>query len=247
MTHVTSFDKSWKKTFSTSAQGGGEDYRVSLSSSKEGLEGYKKYFVEYFRPYIQRNNSRTRILDIGSGPGTYTELLAKEGFQAQGVDYSQEMVEVAKKRTNNAIPFSVADIYHLPFKDNSFDIVICFAVFQTVEDCDRALAEIFRVLKPRGVIIITTLNRFSLLSILSRKSPNSSFPLIRYNPYVFSKRLSDIGFTQIQLKGIYLFPKPVHFLTNAILKSRLYKVCNVLLPLFLSFSHSFYIEGRKGD
>ena len=183
---------------------------------------------------------------MGCGPGTYALLLAEKGFQVQGVDYSEEVIAVARKRiSRDSVGLSVADIHHLPFPNNSFDIVLCMGIFQTMEDYEGGLKEAGRVLKNNGLVIVTTLNRFSLFSLLSRKKSASGFSLIRYNPYAFRKKLSQVVFTQLTLRGMYFVPRPFHLLNRIILKSGIYKFFNLLFPLFFWFSHSFYIEGKK--
>jgi len=243
--HLSSYEKNWKETFSKSAKSGGEDYEISLWT-REGLENYRKYFLEYFRPHIQKDNSQILVLDVGCGPGTYALLLAEKGFQVQGVDYSEEVIALARKRiSRESVGFSVADIHHLPFPNNSFDIVLCMGIFQTMEDYEGGLKEVGRVLKNNGLVIVTTLNRFSLFALLSREKSGSGLSPRRYNPYAFRKQLSQIGFTQLNLKGMYFVPRPFHLLNRIILRSGIYKFFNLLFPLFFWFSHSFYIEGKK--
>jgi len=244
--HLTPYDKHWRKSFSSLAQKDGEDYEITQTSSKEGADNYKEYFFEYFLPYIQKDNSEISILDAGCGPGIYVSLLLEEGFQVQGVDYSKEVIAVAKERVSKGKNrFAVADVYDLPFADDSFDIVLCLGLFQSVDDYERGLREIERVLKRDGLVIVTTLNRFSLFSLLFRRKSGSGLSWKRYNPYTFRGKLSRIGFTPGSLRGIYFAPRPLHFLNRVILKSGMYKVFNLLFPLFLFFSNSFYIEGKK--
>ncbi|TWT32291.1 putative S-adenosylmethionine-dependent methyltransferase/MSMEI_2290 [Posidoniimonas corsicana] len=85
------------------------------------------------------------VLDVGCGNGHLVRRLNTLGCQAEGVDVSDVAVEVA----NAASPglFSVADIKHLPFEDNSFDCVVSTDCFEHLEEQDvpAALAELRRV------------------------------------------------------------------------------------------------------
>lgn len=243
---LTSFDKNWRKSFSSLAQKEEEDYKLTQTWSKEGEENYKRYFFAYFGPHIQGNHSDISVLDVGCGPGIYVSELAKEGFRVHGVDYSEEIIAVARKKVpTDSAQFSVADVYNLPFPDNSFDVVICLGLFQSVDDYEKGLREIERVLKKGGLLIVTTLNSFSLFSLLFRGKTGSAVSWRRYNPYSFKKKLSRTGFTQLKLKGIYFVPRPLHFVSRLILQLRIYKLFNLFLPLFLLFSNSFHIEGKK--
>jgi SAM-dependent methyltransferase len=76
--------------------------------------------------------------------------------QVVGIDRHGDQLEVGRKRATEAgvenVRFDVADIYELPFEDESFDAVFAHAVIYHLGDPQRALAEIRRVLKPGGLI-----------------------------------------------------------------------------------------------
>jgi len=100
-----------------------------------------------------------RVLDIGSGPGLLAEDAAKmvgpEGHVV-GVDVSEAMVTMARTRCA-ALPqaeFLSCDATKLSASDASFDAVVSTQVYEYVEDVDKALRELHRVLKPRGRAVI---------------------------------------------------------------------------------------------
>ncbi|MFA4833290.1 MAG: class I SAM-dependent methyltransferase [Patescibacteria group bacterium] len=235
-------EKYWKKKFSEAASCENEDYKISIWS-KEGLEAYIKYFLLYFKPHIKGDNSETLLLDIGCGPGVFSKILARQGFRVYGVDFSPEVIKVAERKSENLdINYQVASIYNLPFKDNYFDKIICLGVFQTVENSETAILEIRRVLKEDGLLAIHTLNCFSLFSIFGK---NKEASLKRYNPLSFKYLLKRNNFFEINLKGFYFFPESLSFLTDFILRYKIFKIFNLLFPVFMFLSHSFYIEGKK--
>jgi SAM-dependent methyltransferase len=91
-----------------------------------------------------------RVLDIGSGTGEHARVLAEavgEAGEVVGVDPNEGMRGEAARRAPNA--------YDLPFPDGSLDAVTCERVFQHLDDPDRATAEIARVLRPGGRVVIT--------------------------------------------------------------------------------------------
>ncbi|MDD5290961.1 MAG: methyltransferase domain-containing protein [Patescibacteria group bacterium] len=232
----------WKDKFSEMADSKNEDYEISIWS-KEGLEAYIKYFLQYFKPCIKGDNSQMLVLDIGCGPGVFSKILARQGFKIYGVDFSPGVIKVAERKSENLnINYQVASIYNLPFTDNYFDKIICLGVLQTVEDHETAISEMRRVLKKDGLLTIHTLNRFSLFPIF-RKSKRISPK--RYNPFNFRRLLKENNFFEVKLKGIYFFPGSLNFLTDFILKYKIFKVFNLLFPVSMFLSHSFYIEGRK--
>lgn len=237
-------EKYWKKKFSEAASYENVDYRISVWS-QEGFEAYIKYFLQYFKPHIKADNSQTLLLDIGCGPGTFSKILARHGFKVIAVDFSPEVIKVAKNKSKNLdIDYQAANIYDLPFKDNYFDKIICLGVLQTTEYPRKALLEVNRVLKKNGLLAIHTLNFFSLFPMFRGKENKGMSPK-RYNPFSFKFLLKKNNFFKIKIKGIYFFPKSLNLATNFILKCKIFKIFNLLFPIFMFLSHSFYIEAKK--
>ena len=234
-------EKGWQKKFDEGAKKDKDDYQIA-QWSKESLDAYVEYFFIYFDSFVGKNNSNRLLLDVGCGPATFLKVLAEKDFKTFGVDYSSAMIEVAKERCRGQkISFQVANACNLPFEENSFDIVICLGVFQTVENQMAALKEINRVLKKEGIFIMTTLNKFSLGSILKKNNPE----VLRFNPYKFKKMVEKENFYEVKIKGIYFFPQSLSFITNFILKHKFYIFFNWVFPLFMFLSHSFQIQGKK--
>jgi len=107
-----------------------------------------------FRDFIREGD---KILDVGCGNGRLLELLKDKKINYTGVDVSEKLIEVAKKRypQNN---FLVADNLNLPFSDNNFDKVFSIAVLHTIPSQDlrkKATSELKRVLKTGGFLIVT--------------------------------------------------------------------------------------------
>jgi len=107
-----------------------------------------------FRDFITEGD---KILDVGCGNGRLLEILKDKKINYTGVDISEKLVEVAKKRyPQNS--FLVADNLNLPFLDNNFDKVFSVAVLHTIPSQSlrkKAIFELKRVLKPEGLLFIT--------------------------------------------------------------------------------------------
>ncbi len=88
------------------------------------------------------------ILDVGCGEGVtlHKIKMMKIGKNLEGIDYSAEAIKIGKKEFP-ALKLKKADIYALPYKDNSFDIVLCNEVLEHLEDPQKALDELKRVTK----------------------------------------------------------------------------------------------------
>jgi ubiquinone/menaquinone biosynthesis C-methylase UbiE len=101
-------------------------------------------------------NSGTKLVELGCGPGFYSRNLAKRFPQiaVTGVDRSQSQIYAARRRAaaeriTNCV-FEQVNALALPTADQSFDILIASRIFTVLFDHDRAVAEMFRVLKPGG-------------------------------------------------------------------------------------------------
>jgi ubiquinone/menaquinone biosynthesis C-methylase UbiE len=98
------------------------------------------------------------VLDASCGIGYGIEILSRAGA-VTGVDISEEAIGEAKKRFGEfAAALIKADLRELPFEDDSFDVVISFETIEHVEEPQKALAELHRVLRPDGVLVVSSPN-----------------------------------------------------------------------------------------
>jgi SAM-dependent methyltransferase len=96
-----------------------------------------------------------RILDAGCGSGTVSSELRDRGAIVSGFDRSTKMVELARLRLGADANLQVADIAGpLPYPDSAFDDVIAALVLHYLEDWSAPLAELRRVLRPGGRLIV---------------------------------------------------------------------------------------------
>ncbi len=103
-----------------------------------------------------------QILELGFGAGRAIELVAAQATNGHvsGLDHSQEMVRAASRRNAKAIKSGQVTLYHgdittLPFTDNQFDKIFSIQTLYFWSDPPRTLAEIFRVLKPGAMLVMT--------------------------------------------------------------------------------------------
>ncbi|MFV5995265.1 class I SAM-dependent methyltransferase [Streptomyces sp. NPDC056231] len=97
-----------------------------------------------------------QILDAGCGSGPLTAALRDRGAVVTGIDASAGMVELARRRLGDNVALCVADLrYRLPFADGAFDDVVASLVLHYLEDWGPTLAELRRVLRPGGRLIVS--------------------------------------------------------------------------------------------
>lgn len=130
-----------------------------------GWYNFRHYSI--FRPELQRLAGRWqkgRLLNVGSGHGA-DFLPFKEGFQLYGMDFSSEMIKMARRYSGKfdfQVNLQVADARHLPYSNDSFDWAISVATYHHIQGREEqmgALRELRRVLKPGGEAFLTVWNR----------------------------------------------------------------------------------------
>lgn len=101
------------------------------------------------------------ILDMPCGRGFYLNMFRYVSrCRLVGADLNWEIVEKARQNVGHLpdVMLNQANIYHLPYADNTFDAVILSEVLEHIEDDVAGLREVYRVLKPSGVVAITVPN-----------------------------------------------------------------------------------------
>lgn len=122
----------------------------------------KKAFLDSFENNILgrffQELKGKKVLDVGCGTGRTISDLKKAGANVVGVDPSEEMLKIAKKKFSSVEMFA-GEIENLPFEDESFDVVVTLFVIAHLKTLDKAFQEIYRVLKPGGVFIVSNINQ----------------------------------------------------------------------------------------
>lgn len=95
----------------------------------------------------------SRVLDLAAGTGTSSEPYADAGVSVVACDFSLGMLKVGKRRRPD-IDFVAGDATNLPFEDNSFDATTISFGLRNVNEPKKALAEMLRVTKPGGKLVI---------------------------------------------------------------------------------------------
>ncbi|MER3424168.1 MAG: hypothetical protein C4293_14050 [Nitrospiraceae bacterium] len=119
--------------------------------AKRTLESHGGFFM----PYLETGVS---VLDCGCGPGSITLGIAARTAPGEviGIDFGQSQIDRAAANATREgvrnVRFETANCYSLPFDDAKFDRVFSHALMEHLADPVRALSELYRVLKPGGVI-----------------------------------------------------------------------------------------------
>lgn len=133
-------------------------------------ETEKKIMLEVTNP-----NPGETVLDIGCGTGIYSLLLSQQGTEVTGIDISTAMLNKAKEKANQynrPITFIEGDIQHLPFADDTFDLVISNIVLEFVDHPQDVISEAMRVLHPGARLVIGMIGKHSEWAAMYEKQGN---------------------------------------------------------------------------
>ncbi len=110
-------------------------------------------------------------LDVGCGEGFTLNKLSenKIGKRLEGIDFQKTAID-AGKRVHPNLNLKVGNIYHLPYKDNSFDLIICTEVLEHLEDPKKALSEIQRVSSRYVILSVPNEPFFMIANFLRGKN-----------------------------------------------------------------------------
>jgi len=190
-----------------------------------------------------------KVLEIGCGTGYFTKELVKTGADITAIDISPDLIEEAMKNTKaENVFFRVDNAYNMGFQDDFFDVVLGSSVLHHL-DIDKAIKEIYRVLKKGGAIYFTEPNMMNPQIALQKNIPYLKRKLgdspdeTAFFRWCIRKKLIETGFVEVTVK-------PFDFLHPQTPKS-LIKTINQIsffvekTPLVSELAGSLYIVANK--
>lgn len=185
---------------------------------------------------IFKKHNVKRVLDLGCGSGRHTVYLTRNGFKVYGIDIAEEGIKITKewlKREKLQANLKVDSIYKkLPYKDNFFDAIISTNTIHhtKIEDIRKAIKEIERILRPKGLLFITVRKRklkklWPKSTIIEKYGKQKTrYKVIRhrtYTPiegeekglvhYLFNKNLIRKEFKNFKIYNIWIDLKRKHY------------------------------------
>jgi SAM-dependent methyltransferase len=151
-----------------------------------------------------------RLLDVAAGPGTLTLLAAESGRSLSAIDFSPEMVKNLKRRLNGAqlgADVRLGDGQALPWADGEFDAAFSMFGLMFFPERARGFSELFRVLKPGGVAVVSSWAPFEGIFATMMAAMREILPDIPFgsgkgplgDPEEFAAELSAAGFSNVKI------------------------------------------------
>jgi len=186
-----------------------------------------------------------KILDIGCGNARDISYIVEQGAQVIGIDISEGMVTEAKmdleKLGYKNITLEVGDAMQLNYADSEFDKVLCSEVIEHIPDAEKALDEIWRILKPGGILVLSTPNprswygfdRFVVWERILRKKWDHPFDHWRSMSELLSMT-EQKGFETLRRVGACYVPGFLltYFVLPGFLQRILLKFVGMIEPVF---------------
>ena len=209
----------------------------------------KKRWTRRVRMLTSHITQDMEVLEIGCGPGYFTQEIAKTKAKITAIDISPDFLDIARQRVPSTnTRFKLENAYDLSFVDNTFHSIVGSSVLHHLE-IDQALQEFYRVLKPGGNIYFTEPNMLNPHVFLMMK-----VPVIRklsciapdetaFIKWILKKKLLKAGFKGIRVTPFdFLHPLTPRIMIPMIEKTGLFVE---RIPFLREISGSLYIEAKK--
>lgn len=145
------------------------------------------------------------VLDIGCGEGYGVAELARRAARVIALDIDPGVVRGARQRYGGErIAWLSAMAESLPIADGAIELVTCFQVLEHVRDPERFFGEVYRVLAPGGVLLLTTPNRQAVLSGVNPHHQQE------YDPVLLGRRLASV-FPRHEIWGVFPSERVRHY------------------------------------
>jgi 2-polyprenyl-3-methyl-5-hydroxy-6-metoxy-1,4-benzoquinol methylase len=159
------------------------------------------------RKFLERWSGE-RLLDVGCGSGDFSAPLVSLGWRCHGIEIDQKAIEEAASRGIQVRRASLLDRF--PYEDTFFDVVLAGEVIEHTIDDLAFLGECHRVLRPDGLLILTTPNLVSLgnrMLMLLGRMPRFAHHACHYRMYnarVLTEKMVRTGFKLTRLDSDYI-------------------------------------------
>lgn len=187
----------------------GVDRSTTQGRAEDTLDPFVHYYAEQsltrtterrfreIRDKVLRIHERGRtealdVLDIGCGPGELSFLFAELGHRVTGIDINEPLVEIARRRADQRgldTAFHTGSADRLPFGDGACDVCLAPELLEHVPDWKACLDEMARVVRPGGILFLSTTN------VLCPVQEEFTLPLYSWYPRFIKRHCVELART----------------------------------------------------
>jgi malonyl-CoA O-methyltransferase len=190
--------------------------RIRRVGAREGYDAWSETYDETPNPVVAMDLRHTpvllapradeRVLDAGCGTGRHLPVILGAGAHPVGVDFSEGMLRVARRR-HARVPLACADLQRaLPLADASFDVALCALVGEHLERLDAVFAELFRVTVPGGRLLFTVYHPAMAAAGLEanfvRDGEELRLGAVRHSVVDYERAIAAAGFAGLRQREI---------------------------------------------
>ena len=169
------------------------DYYASESQSEATLQRFRGIQSAVLRVAAETGmGSRLDVADVGCGAGTQARMWAERGHRVYGVDVNEPLIRLAEKRAAEkglTIKFEVGTATALPWADQNMDVCLVPELLEHVADWQSCVNEAARVLRPGGLLYLSTTN------VLCPIQQEFSLPLYSWYPGALKRYCEHLAVT----------------------------------------------------
>jgi ubiquinone/menaquinone biosynthesis C-methylase UbiE len=225
------------------AERGEEIWNWSSPAGRSRWRRRTRLFLDFL------GNDHKKVLEIGCGTGLFTKEICESANEIIAIDISKDLIDLARRRIKRGnVSFVIDNAYGTTFSGDHFDFVIGSSSLHHLI-IDKALKEIYRLLKPEGRFMFTEPNMLNPQIAIQKNIPfvkkmaGDSPDETAFFRWSLAAKLERAGFRDISIV-------PFDFVHPAISKAMLSALCPILnfletLPLLKEFAGSLIIKGRK--
>jgi SAM-dependent methyltransferase len=163
---------------------------------------FRRHEVVYQR--LAQRCASLDVLEAGCGEGYGADLIAGVARRVTALDYDEATVAHVRARYPR-VQVRHANLTELPLADGSVDVVVNFQVIEHLWDQARFVSECARVLRPSGLLMVSTPNRITFSP--GRDTPINPFHTRELNADELTQLLVDAGFASVSLSGVFHGPR----------------------------------------
>jgi 2-polyprenyl-3-methyl-5-hydroxy-6-metoxy-1,4-benzoquinol methylase len=169
-----------------------DDY-ARKSQTEEALERFRGIRNTILRVMGHKFGGRVlEVADVGCGAGTQSMIWSEQGHSVHAIDINEPLVRLGRERAANAgcdIDFRVGSATDLPWPNESMDVCIALELIEHVADWRRCLDQFARIIRPGGVLLLTTTN------LLSPRQEEFNLPFYSWYPPRLKNRFEQLALT----------------------------------------------------